>query len=747
MDYNFLDDEFFILESSNLDSVKNEFFGYTIQNDIIVRKDTFKQNRELNGTGAYICINSGEDDISIFQDHMGCFGLYQYTDGEYFAISNSFLKLIEFLSKSTHPITLNKEFADYYLSCGLTPLIPHQTLINEIEILPRNCTVHISKKQKTISLETFILEENSIPIDSEEGIDILDEWYYRWTELFRNLRKKTNDMIFDLSGGLDSRIVSALWLSANINHENVRINSSNEKKFKEDFEIASEISEHFGIELNLNKTYKRHPHSIVDSINASQYLQLGLHAHRYWKVFNFEMPVYRIKGHCGEPIRYYPHCTFKEYKQKILKRSKTYNNLNIYNSTKELAYETFDEYTSRFNESENSRRLPSLLYRDTRNRYHFGLEWIESLFENTITLAPLSDYQLSKLKPDSDKCMDELLLYAIIFLRYCPDLLDFRIQGNRKINENTIQYAKKINEKYPFVKQEFDFISGPEPDADLKDESGINQIEKINEINVIFKNIFFSKQFVKEFEKYYPKDIYRKIKKDLKNDERFQLEEFYAAMDIIQTVEYVNLNRNLNTPTVGDLLASYECRDCTEEVHIEELLEKYHTLRADIKNIGQDNNDIEILKISDDSKATTPNWFGKTNGIGHVIKTTNPSFNMELKIINDGLLKLRFRGLDVKDKNKNRFPVYVDCKKISINSEIILTENTLVSHEDYYEYTKEVKDGDIITIEVEWLPFNKSSVYEPKKAYPKKENDIIETTDTPKITKTSTLKKKIKRIW
>lgn len=85
--------------------------------------------------------------------------------------------------------------------------------------------------------------------------------------------------------------------------------------------------------------------------------------------------------------------------------------------------------------------LLQIHYNETRSRFHFGKSIIESYFSNMVTLTPLIDSNLRKLKTyDNDS--DAKLLIAIIFLRYCPQLLDFEFDGGRKIDLDTINYAK-----------------------------------------------------------------------------------------------------------------------------------------------------------------------------------------------------------------------------------------------------------------------------------------------------------------
>lgn len=116
--------------------------------------------------------------------------VYIYKNKDYFAISNSFLKLVEYL-KNYYELTLNEDFANYFMISGLSSSIYGETLVNEIEVIPRRYIVEINKKTKTIYFEKIEYDEHSIELNSKNALDILDNWFYKWVEYIRIL-KKTN---------------------------------------------------------------------------------------------------------------------------------------------------------------------------------------------------------------------------------------------------------------------------------------------------------------------------------------------------------------------------------------------------------------------------------------------------------------------------------------------------------------------------------------------------------------------------
>ena len=157
------------------------------------------------------------NEIKINQDFYGSFGLYIYENKneKYFALSNSFLQLEEYLIGKQN-ISFNKDFADNFIISELyTPLI-YETMIKETIKLPSNTVIIINIIKKTFQLLYIDYKENTVPLESEEGLKILDNWVDKWAYIIRSLKRQTNNFAFDLSRWFDSCIVISLLMSSGI---------------------------------------------------------------------------------------------------------------------------------------------------------------------------------------------------------------------------------------------------------------------------------------------------------------------------------------------------------------------------------------------------------------------------------------------------------------------------------------------------------------------------------------------------
>jgi hypothetical protein len=139
-----------------------------------------------------------------------------------------------------------------------------------------------------------------------------------------------------------------------------------------------------------------------------------------------------------------------------------------------------------------------------------------------------------------------------------------------------------------------------------------------------------------------------------------------------------------------------------QELAIKEHLLKYITARIDIKNLGTEENVIVVAKISDsNAKIQKPAWFKNETGQGTVIQSTKGNMTLEIKCIGDGVLKVWLRGLDCRDRNKKRFPVWIDYKSIKIDGREILSAPVATWHDKPYHYEMPVKDGQTVSVEIE----------------------------------------------
>ena len=141
------DDEFFIIDSNNLNQITTSFYGYVINEDGFVNTDV-NEKEQLTPDGAYVFVDVSDEKIVIYQDFIGSYGLYLFQSNDYFAVSNSFVKLVDHI-KSDYEISLNMDYANDFIFASLTTHSYGETLVNEIEFLPRDIIINIDSEFHT----------------------------------------------------------------------------------------------------------------------------------------------------------------------------------------------------------------------------------------------------------------------------------------------------------------------------------------------------------------------------------------------------------------------------------------------------------------------------------------------------------------------------------------------------------------------------------------------------------------------
>ncbi|WP_296866288.1 DUF6270 domain-containing protein [uncultured Methanobrevibacter sp.] len=157
----------------------------------------------------------------------------------------------------------------------------------------------------------------------------------------------------------------------------------------------------------------------------------------------------------------------------------------------------------------------------------------------------------------------------------------------------------------------------------------------------------------------------------------------------------------------------------------DDYLSIYSHSRVDIKNYGDETNNIIMLDEDMLYNDYKPKWFADSEGIGSVVTSFNKELNLSFKCINDGKLKIKFRAKDFKDRNNNRIPIYIDYKKIEVDGEDIINGSTVLSHNNPLSYDKQVNDGQIVNIKLKWEPLNENSNCQNMLANSMNSNEVI----------------------
>lgn len=700
---------FFVIDSDHLDQISSEFYGFTILDNTIVRTVDGLENRVPEGDGAYVYICREPETITLYQDFMGSYGLYLFRDGDYFALSNSFVRLVDHV-KQTHQISMNRDYADFFLAADLCSVAYGETMVNEIQVLDRcaEAEIHIPDRQLTIRYRDYL--ENTVELSSREGMELLDKWFHKWAGLMRNLKKQTNNIQTDLSGGFDSRLVFSLLLGSGVNLSDIFVFSIHDKlhTHAEDYEIASALAEHYGFRLN-NSTALTPGISYETSseiLNISLYTKLSFHKQLYHQFHYFAPPRYNFVGNGGECIRDYWNMSAEEFTNSTVKRCRAFPkevSARMEQSVRNVlgrAFEGIQEKFTGFGRPIAPEELTVNLYRETRCRNHFGKSIVERYLANSITCAPLLDPLLHRLKRSDRLCQDNNLLIAVILSRFDRHLLNFKFDNKRRITPATVLYAATLNLRYSF-RSCLDTAAIPAPQ-----EQSLKRMAAIPAATItdLVMGTFGSKAIKESIIHLYDDETYQVICKDVAERSFYPLQNAYASISAAWIAQETQLSRYLaRSSLAGSLFSSTpaETKPAEESLWNHPNLENHITARVDLKLMA---GDLEILEISDPkASVSTPKWFSAL-GKGYVIESRRGSLTLRVRCPIPGMFTIALRGRAVQDPEGTRIPYWIDLTRVQLNGTDRITKLKPICHDVPMKIEQPVGKGDIQELTICWEP-------------------------------------------
>lgn len=449
---NSIDSVFFVFDSDCLENVVTYLYGYAVTEDgIIEERNRSEDDLGTSMGGCYVMVKANERSIRLTQDSAGSMGIYVYREPTgYFAVSNSFFKLLEHVS-SRGCLTPNVDFINHFVAIDLCGLAYRETAVNEISEIDRDEALVIDKQSRTLSEEYCASTCRTVPADTDEYFKILDRWYARWVKLFSNLADRTSNIVADLSGGFDSRLCLLLLLNANVDFKKVQVFSkvSTHPSIKEDYEIAASMARQFGFSLaNQFPRLGKVMYTFEEAVDIAFNVKMCFHKMLSLPVSRSVDRLFRLAGGGGESIRDHweeaPEKFIRRYVGNLCSKLPQSVKKSMSESITRVLQRSLQGLARKYELDESAEILPQLLYQDVRNRNHFGKISFESYLAGTIYLYPLMDADLAQLAIADDRAPDKNLLVAIILQRYCPDLLLFPFEGGRRIAPETIQLAKEI---------------------------------------------------------------------------------------------------------------------------------------------------------------------------------------------------------------------------------------------------------------------------------------------------------------
>ncbi|WP_313390619.1 hypothetical protein [Acinetobacter sp.] len=380
-------------------------------------------------------LSSDFKDWCICNDETGQGLIFFYNYNENWAVSNSFLYLVEFLNKKNVKLSFNISSVMGFSALHTTTQQPisHSTLVSEVRLLPLNEIIHI----KDLKLN-FVKRAVKPKYSYEEGLVLFrDSWVNRLNALSNCF---SGGIHCDLTGGYDSRTIFGLVLSSDIDLKSLNVRSQIGKV--EDFNVATRISDSYKFSLNSGHFSKKKV-SNEKLFELWRYGNLGIYFPVYFNACSYSQSTDNIVMHGagGEALRdkYYNDTP-------MMLASKLSKRLNKIYEPK-LIESFFNEFLKGAAEAGFSpnQEFDSSYYNFYRSRYHFGRNQYRNL--NSTLITPLASSLLHQLKSDLGKNAPDTLIYSDLMLLCDHRLIDFDFDDpsrnfSREQIENSIFYKK-----------------------------------------------------------------------------------------------------------------------------------------------------------------------------------------------------------------------------------------------------------------------------------------------------------------
>jgi len=538
----FIRENFFIIDSDNLEQVNSHMYGYTITKDGILTDNYYRELGEYKKPepqGVYIMIRKMENEIIINQDFHGSYGLYIYENKitKYFALSNSFILLEEYLT-GKYNLTFNKDFGDNFIITYLLTYSLDETLINEIKQIPNDSFIVIKIKTRIIKIYNINYQENTIPLESKKGLNIIDNWIDKWGYIIRSLKNKGCNLSMDLSGGFDTRLLLSIFLNSGIDINDILVFSSTAKTHSHDIDlnIAKNISEKYGFKINNLKFFDDATNlNTKISLYNTIYSKLGFHKEFYLQKKIHNKSIFKFSGNGGEDLRGMPCLKIKDYINKQSSVNIKGHQKELFNSSINLLDRTVSNLKKK-KKYDNEYEIAYDLYSKSLGKNHFGKGALERLITNTYTFQPLLDPEIKKIKYKLGKKSDDLIAY--IYIRFAKDLINIPFQGNRTISLESIQKAYQLNNISNGYKIKTDYNKNFYVDnKTLSNLFSLNDREKSEDNYEYFKKFLKSPKYIKILNNNYDNNIYNWAKKESITSNFHPLRHHYALFAIAKILD------------------------------------------------------------------------------------------------------------------------------------------------------------------------------------------------------------------
>lgn len=399
----------FFIDNSNSKNNFDYFYGYCVDDygNIYIGNDGWDKKiypPPLDGRYAWIKISDRK--VTARTDITGQENLFYYCANDYWAMSNSFYLLTKIIKQNGLKLTVNlSTLACFKLQSGKhisAQLMSHNTLANEIRLLPQNCQLEIENNNNNFSareLRYFDFSEH-VPESIDEYRSMMIFFAEKMVGQVAAFSRAGYKLQLSLSAGYDSReILAAVAVAKDLHPEmDVRVFSVPES---DEFEISKKIAKNCGMcieprNLMFEHQYSKTKFSPTEAVNN----WLIAHGGTYMPVL---IPVSAITedrdyidlwGYVSYEWDYYlREDGAKKSHPVVLKTDEIAEKIqdsNLNQIDKDLVEKEFFGFFKDLGIDESMEHAMDLYYMGTRARHHYGRNWFKGLQNKGVALGFLA---------------------------------------------------------------------------------------------------------------------------------------------------------------------------------------------------------------------------------------------------------------------------------------------------------------------------------------------------------------------
>ena len=158
---------------------------------------------------------------------------------------------------------------------------------------------------------------------------------------------------------------------------------------------------------------------------------------------------------------------------------------------------------------------------------------------------------------------------------------------------------------------------------------------------------------------------------------------------------------------ITKIFYSYENKNIPYSQFIHEInfyFENWNTCRLDVKNIGTENNSIEIIEKDGNIITDFPQWFKDQQGTGCVVSSKYP-IHLKIRCLQKGNFSVAFKGPDYRYREK-RYPVHICYNNFKVNNKLEFSKDFLLWHNLQHIFSQKCEDNEIIDLKIEFKTIN-----------------------------------------